>query len=139
MILRALCVGLLFTTLQLLNSRLQAQDSLFSGLPVFTNNFPEDLDSVKVDSFFNRLSIDLSATANPELYYEIFRWYRTCYHYGGNTNKGIDCSHFVNMLYEKIYGDKLDGNSTAMYGQCRHDCRRCLFEMGCGAVHIIRF
>ena len=81
--------------------------------------FPAELDSAKVDSFFIVRGIDLHQSNNPELYFEVYRWYRTCYRYGGDTNKGIDCSGFVNMLYEKIYGRKLNSSSAGIYTQCK--------------------
>lgn len=95
-----------------------AQDSLFTDAPSRVA-FPEDLDSLKVDSFFYAKSIDITKSDKPELYYEIYRWYRTCYRYGGNSNKGIDCSHFVNMLWEKIYGTKLNSSSGSIFTQCK--------------------
>ena len=90
---------------------ISAQDSL--------SIFPSDLDSVQVDLFYQTKTIDLHKCDKPELYFEIFRWYNTCYRYGGNSDKGIDCSHFVNMLYEKIYGTKLDNSSASIYTQCK--------------------
>lgn len=72
----------------------------------------------ELDSFYAAKGIDYRLSTNPELYTEVFRWYRTCYRYGGNSSKGIDCSHFVNMLYEKIYGRKLQSSSSAIYTQC---------------------
>lgn len=97
---------------------LRAQDSLSVETVAITKAFPADLDSNKVDSFFRQHGIDLSTSVKPEMYYEIFRWYKTCYRYGGNTDKGIDCSHFVNMLYEKIYGHRLSSSSGAIAQQC---------------------
>lgn len=73
----------------------------------------------KIDSFYEKYTINLKACDNPELYNEIFRWYRTCYRYGGNSSNGIDCSHFVNMLYEKIYGKKLNSSSASIFAQCK--------------------
>jgi lipoprotein Spr len=86
-------------------------------LPLSKSN--NELEVSKLDSFFRTHSIDLNECSNTELYIEIYRWYKTCYHYGGNSGKGIDCSHFVNMLYEKIYGIKLNGSSASMVSQCK--------------------
>jgi len=97
---------------------LKAQDSI-STITKADNFYPQDLDSVKVDSFFKLHSIDLAKCEQPEMYYEIYRWYRTCYKYGGNTSNGIDCSHFVNMLYEKTYGYKLNNSSSSIFNQCQ--------------------
>lgn len=84
-----------------------ADSSLFVSVPT------------KIDSFYGKFNINLRSTESPELYNEIFRWYRTCYRYGGGSNKGIDCSHFVNMLYEMIYGVKLNNSSGSIFTQCK--------------------
>ena len=76
-------------------------------------------DSIKMDSFYRLKSIDLNQADSLKLYAEVFRWYKTCYRYGGNTNHGIDCSHFVNMLYEKIYGRTLGPSAGAIFTQCK--------------------
>lgn len=73
----------------------------------------------RIDSFYAKFNISLQSSIKPELYQEIFKWYRTCYRYGGGNTKGIDCSHFVNMLYDKIYGVKLNNSSASIYTQCK--------------------
>ncbi len=73
----------------------------------------------KIDSFYSKYAIDLRVCENIELYQQIFKWYRTCYRYGGNSSKGIDCSHFVNMLYEKVYGKKLNSSAASIFAQCK--------------------
>lgn len=110
-------IGIVFV-LFFVASGLKAQDTLVSTLQV-VRTCPADLDSIKVDSFFRARNIDLAITDNPQLYYEVYRWYRTCYRYGGQSDKGIDCSGFINMLYEKIYHKKLPRASYAMYPICR--------------------
>ena len=97
---------------------LHAQDSLITNYES-SISFPTDIDSIKVDSFFKQRTIDLTQCDKPELYYEIYRWYHTCYRYGGSTSKGIDCSHFINMLYEKMYGGKLNSSAAAIFAQCK--------------------
>ena len=111
---RVLC----FLFCLLISSGASAQDSLFAE-QAYVSKFPADLDSTKVDSFFKTHSIDLSKASKLEIYYEIYRWYKTCYRYGGNSDKGIDCSHFVNMLYEKIYGHRLNSSSASIFTQCK--------------------
>lgn len=92
---------------------LWAQDSSRVAFP-----FPDDVDSVKVDSFFIKHGLDIHTCQKPELYLEVYRWYRTCYRYGGSGGKGIDCSGFTNMLYEKIYGVKIPRASYLIYDIC---------------------
>ena len=101
-----------------LSYSVSAQDSLVAAQQPSVA-FPEDLDSLKMDSFFQMHAIDLSRCDNPKLYTEIYQWYRTRYHYGGNSAKGIDCSHFVNMLYTKIYGRQLNGSAASIFPQCK--------------------
>jgi lipoprotein Spr len=79
---------------------------------------PTDINQAKLEAFYADEAIDLHHAMRPELYFEIFRWYKTCYCYGGNSKKGIDCSHFVNMLYEKIYGITLGPDVKSIYHQC---------------------
>lgn len=62
--------------------------------------------------------LDLSTAQRPDLYKEVYNWYRTCYRFGGSGSKGIDCSGFVNMLYEKIYGVKVPRASYLIYEVC---------------------
>lgn len=103
--------------LLIIANNLSAQDSFpVSNAP--HTPFPADLDSAKVDSFFAIRGIDFRQSTKPELYYEVFRWYKTCYRYGGDTNKGIDCSGFMHMLFEKIYGKKLNSSSASIFTQC---------------------
>lgn len=77
-----------------------------------------ELDIHVVDSFYKRFNIDISKADNPNLYLETFRWYKTCYRYGGSTENGIDCSGFVNMLMEYTKGKKLPRSSAEMYTVC---------------------
>lgn len=77
-----------------------------------------ELDMVAVDSFYKRFNIDISKADNPNLYLETFRWYKTCYRYGGSTDNGIDCSGFVNMLVEYTKGKKLPRSSADMFNVC---------------------
>lgn len=62
--------------------------------------------------------LDLSTAQRLDLYNEVYTWYKTCYRYGGSGSKGIDCSGFVNMLYEKIYGVKVPRASYLIYEVC---------------------
>lgn len=51
--------------------------------------------------------IELNSKDNKELYAAIDRWYGTPYQYGGCTTDGVDCSCFVDHIYEEVYGVKL--------------------------------
>lgn len=73
--------------------------------------FPNNIDSAKITDFYAQYTIDLHKVDNPDLYIEIYQWLHKPYLLGGNSEKGIDCSNFVRMLYEKVYNLKIDGNS----------------------------
>jgi lipoprotein Spr len=80
--------------------------------------YPPDLDATQVDSFFSTFTINLGRCENPDLYFEIFRWYKTCYRYGGSGDKGIDCSGFTSMIYDKIFGRKIPHSSSGIFEVC---------------------
>ena len=53
---------------------------------------------------------------NKTLYDTIEAWLGTPYCFAGNSKKGIDCSGFVNNLYNKVYQSSLGArNSAAIY------------------------
>jgi lipoprotein Spr len=98
------------------NVLLHAQDT---AIVVKQLVFPEDLDPALVDSFYSARSINLNDCENPELYFEVYRWVGTHYRYGGNSTKGIDCSHFVGKMYSKIYGIDLAPDAGSIFRQCK--------------------
>lgn len=53
---------------------------------------------------------------NKVLYDTIEVWLGTPYCYAGNSQKGVDCSGFVNSLYSKVYQSSIGArNSAAIY------------------------
>lgn len=54
---------------------------------------------------------------NTELYHSLENWLGTPYRYAGKSEKGIDCSAFVNRIYEQVYCFLLPGNSAQMATQ----------------------
>lgn len=55
---------------------------------------------------------------NKDLKKEIGRWLGTPYKYGGNDEKGVDCSGFVNAIYQSVYNLPLPRSSKEMYSKC---------------------
>lgn len=54
------------------------------------------------------------------LYQFITEWYGVPYKYGECSKNGIDCSGFVNMLYQKIYDKSLERKSEDIFNkQCK--------------------
>lgn len=52
---------------------------------------------------------------NLYLYYQVYEWIGTRYHYAGETKKGIDCSGFVSKMYSSVYCTTLSGGSADIY------------------------
>ena len=64
--------------------------------------------------------IDVTKIINLSLYSSIEKWIGTPYRYAGKTINGIDCSSFVNKIYESAYCLFLPGNSAEMYKNVKH-------------------
>ena len=54
---------------------------------------------------------------NSDLYSSIEKWLGTPYRYAGKSLEGIDCSSFVNRIYETVYCCILTGNSAEIAQQ----------------------
>ncbi len=65
------------------------------------------------------LNVNTDDISNISLYMLIDEWYGTAYKYGGCDKSGIDCSNFVNVLYQEIYKKSLKGSSASIFNQCR--------------------
>lgn len=116
---RNLGVKLLPVFIFLIAMGLRAQDTAAVAEELLSPAAAATLNTAALDSFCRNNGIDISREDCPELYAEVFRWYHTCYRYGGSGDKGIDCSGFVNMLYEKVYGKKIPRASYLIYEKCK--------------------
>lgn len=61
-----------------------------------------------------RLGMKVTADDNIELYRMVSEWIGTPHRLGRSSKKGTDCSGFVTMIYQKIYGKKLARSSASM-------------------------
>lgn len=61
--------------------------------------------------------VDISNIFNLDLYNSVEKWLGTPYRYAGKTLDGIDCSSFVNKIYETAYCYLLTGNSADLFKQ----------------------
>lgn len=50
---------------------------------------------------------------NTTLYDTIVNWLGTPYRFAGNSGHGIDCSGFVTVLYDRVYGKNLGARNSA--------------------------
>lgn len=58
---------------------------------------------------------------NERLYEEVRRWYGTPYRYGGKDESGTDCSGMVMVVYQRVYGKRIERNSAKMM---ERNCRK---------------
>lgn len=66
--------------------------------------------------YFSQIfGFELPGLFNSELYDTIYNWLGTPYRYAGKTLKGIDCSGFVNSVYQNVYGFLSGGNSRDLF------------------------
>lgn len=80
-----------------------------------TSAVAERMDTAAVLLFFSERGLHIDSCENQSLYFEIYKWMGTPYRYGGNTEKGLDCSGFSKKIYEVIYGQSLSGSSRDIY------------------------
>lgn len=59
-----------------------------------------------------RLGVRVTESDYRYLYSEAADWLGTPHRIGGNTKRGIDCSGFVSMMYQKVYGKNLRRSSA---------------------------
>lgn len=65
------------------------------------------------------LGVVPQALNNLPLYNFIEEWYGTPYRWGGNDKSGIDCSAFVQRLYENVFGVNLVRTALEQFGTCK--------------------
>lgn len=68
--------------------------------------------------FRQKLQLTEADIKRNKLYTFSEQWYGTPYKYGGCEKKGIDCSCFVNVLYQQVYGKTLARSAADMFKNC---------------------
>ena len=71
-----------------------------------------------VYEFYQSKDINIVAAENPDLYFEVFSWLNTPYHWGGKSQDGIDCSAFTAVVCNKIYYTLLGGAVGDIFKHC---------------------
>ena len=71
-----------------------------------------------VYEFYQSKDINIIAAENPDLYFEVFSWLNTPYHWGGKSQNGIDCSAFTAVVCNKIYHTLLGGAVGDIFKHC---------------------
>lgn len=72
--------------------------------------------------------VNIEDILNTDLYSSIEKWLGTPYRYAGKSLEGIDCSSFVNKIYENVYCFLLTGNSADLAKQVTELPREMLKE-----------
>lgn len=67
---------------------------------------PSDANVLQM-KYASMMKVEPQAIANMSLYNFIDDWYGTPYRFGGVDRTGIDCSAFVQRLYEQVFGTNL--------------------------------
>lgn len=89
----------------------QPDEAMNSDTPGFLQDY-------RVSYLRQETGLEISNTNNLLLYDTIATWLGTPYAYAGNCEKGIDCSGFVNVLYDRVYGKRLGArNSAEIYSE----------------------
>jgi probable lipoprotein NlpC len=56
------------------------------------------------EKYADMMGVNKHDISNGRLYTFIDDWYSTPYHFGGQDKSGIDCSGFVQLLEQQVYG-----------------------------------
>lgn len=87
----------------------QDVDNIAASIPAL------GLDTSSIIQYYSDKGLALDSSANIALYCEVYKWLGTPYRYGGESDKGLDCSGFSNKIYTSVYNKELQGGSRDIY------------------------
>lgn len=82
---------------------------------VFKDKNVLDPDTLRFEFHAQKTGLPVDTASELELYYQMYEWLGTRYRFGGETKRGIDCSGFTGIVYEKVYKRVLPRDSRSMY------------------------
>lgn len=74
------------------------------------------------------LGVSPNQVSNEPLYQFIDHWYGTPYKYGGQSTSGVDCSGFVNSLYNQVYQKTIPRTTQEISNQSKSISKNALSE-----------
>jgi len=66
-----------------------------------------------------RLGMKLPPKAHRAFFEEVAQWLGTPYQYGGNSQRGTDCSGFVQQVYKKVFNLDVAHQSAVLHQKSR--------------------
>lgn len=78
-----------------------------------------DDDTAVCIKYADVIGVAPTVISNSSLYSFIEEWYGVPYLYGGNDKSGIDCSAFVQKVYENVFGINVVRTAFEQFNLCR--------------------
>lgn len=82
------------------------------------NNFVTTINKFMKLKYANILGVIPISITNDVLYEFVDEWYGTKYRYGGTSKSGIDCSAFVQKLYDRVFNIPIVRTSREQFKGC---------------------
>lgn len=82
---------------------------------VFKDKNVLDPDTLRFAFHAQKTGLPVDTASELELYYQMYEWLGTRYRFGGETKRGVDCSGFTGIVYEKAFKRVLPRDSRSMY------------------------